>query len=164
MKKLIKFTRLSLTILLILILCYVLYVKYIDKKEIISIFNKSFLIVMTGSMEPAIEGKELIIIDRQEKYSVGDIVTYKDDDNFIVTHRIVNINDKEFISKGDKNNINDEKQQINKIYGKVIFHSKFLGIVILYILKPVLLLYLAYFILSEIYFLKKEQKNEAFIK
>lgn len=164
MKKIIKFIKIVLTIILLAILIYVLYARYIEKKELISVFNKSFLVVMTGSMEPTIEGKELIVIDKKEKYNKGDIVTYKDDDNFIVTHRIVDINDKEFIAKGDSNNINDNKQQISKIYGKVIFHSKLLGIFVLYILKPLLLIYLVYFIAVEIYFIKKESKNAEIIK
>lgn len=164
MKKLVKFTKILMTVALIILLMYVLYAKYIEKKEIISIFNKSFLIVMTGSMEPTINGKELIVIDKINEYKIGDIVTYKDYDNFIVTHRIVDINDKEFISKGDSNNINDDKQSIDNIYGKVIFHSKILGIFILYILKPLLLINLMYFIISEIYFIRKEPKDEQIVK
>lgn len=164
MKKLIKLIRKIFILCLILILMYVIYAKYIEKRDLISIFNKSFLIVMTGSMEPSIEGKELIIIDKKEKYKIGDIVTYKDSEDFIVTHRIIDITDKYFIAKGDSNNISDDKQSIDNIYGKVIFHSKTLGIFILYILKPLILLYLIYFITVEIYFIKKEQKSEEIIK
>ena len=75
MKKIIK---IIILIILISILIYVVYQKYIEEKEVISIFDKSFLIVMSGSMEPAISPKELIIIDKQNKYEKGDIVTYSD--------------------------------------------------------------------------------------
>lgn len=164
MKKLTKLIKTVFILCLILILIYVIYAKYIEKRNLISIFNKSFLIVMTGSMEPSIKGKELIIIDKKEKYQIGDIVTYKDSEEFIVTHRIIDITDKYFIAKGDSNNICDDKQNIDNIYGKVIFHSKTLGIFILYILKPLVLLYLIYLITVEIYFIKKEQKSEEIIK
>ncbi len=160
MKKIIKFIKILIIILLVQILIYVTYLRYIKKEEVISIFNKSFLIVTTGSMEPTIKGKELIIIDKKENYEIGDIVTYKDKKNFIVTHRIINIDGKYFIAKGDKNNIDDGIQEMNRIYGKVIYHSKILGIIILYVIKPVLLIYMLYIIISELYFLKKESKNE----
>ncbi|MBR3697841.1 MAG: hypothetical protein IKM97_06300 [Clostridia bacterium] len=49
------------------------------------------LIVVTGSMEPSINIKEMIVIKEQKDYKIGDIVTYKDNNNNFVTHRIVNI-------------------------------------------------------------------------
>ncbi len=161
MKKIIK---IIILIVLISILIYVVYQKYIEEKEVISIFDKSFLIVMSGSMEPAISPKELIIIDKQNKYEKGDIVTYSDHENYIVTHRIVEINNTEFISKGDSNNINDKVQSLDKIHGKVIFHSKFCGIFILYMLKPITIIYLLYIIVLEIYCRSKESKNEEIAK
>ena len=47
------------------------------------------LIVITGSMEPTINIKEMIIIKEQKDYKVLDIVTYKDEKGTLITHRIV---------------------------------------------------------------------------
>lgn len=160
MKKILKNFKIFVIIILILILAKVTFEKFILKKDIISIFNKSFLVVISGSMEPTIYPKELIIIDKQKNYKVGDIVTYKDDEKNIITHRIISLNNKNFIAKGDNNNINDDEQEIKNIYGKVIVHSKILGLFVLYILKPMLLIYLIYIVIVEIYNLNKEKKYE----
>ena len=72
--------------------------------------------------------------------------------------------DTEFISKGDSNNINDKVQSLDKIHGKVIFHSKVCGIFILYMLKPITIIYLLYIIVLEIYCRSKESKHEEIAK
>lgn len=57
-------------IILILILLFVIYSKYIRKDKITTIFGYSFLIVLTGSMEPEIETGSLIIVKYEKKYNV----------------------------------------------------------------------------------------------
>ena len=145
-----KLVKSLIFILVILILCMVLYFKYIEKEDLIKIFGKSCLIVVTGSMEPNILSEEFILIDEKENYSKGDIVTYIDEDGFLITHRIVEINEKSFITKGDANNIEDHCCDVEKIQGKVIFHSRILGKFILYWLKPVCIIYAISIVIIEI--------------
>lgn len=57
-------------IILILMLLFVIYSKYIRKDKITTIFGYSFLIVLTGSMEPEIETGSLIIVKYEKKYNV----------------------------------------------------------------------------------------------
>ena len=104
-------------------LIFVLYSKYIAKNSVTKIFGYGFLVVVTGSMEPEIEQEELIVIKEFNEYNVGDIVTYETD-GYLVTHRIVQINNDEIITKGDSNNEEDLKISKNQIVGKVIYHSK----------------------------------------
>jgi signal peptidase len=111
-------------------------------------------------MEPTLSPQELIVIDEKNSYSVGDIVTYSDSENFLITHRIVQIQNNNFISKGDANNINDEVAEIKTIEGKVIFHSKILGIFILYLLKPIIFLYIIIILLIELTRLLKDKEND----
>lgn len=132
------------------------------KEDLIKIFGKSFLIVTSGSMQPQINSGELIIIAEDENYKNNDIVTYKDIDNCFVTHRIVSTTTKGFILKGDANNINDEEVLESNIKGKVIYHSKLLGFFILYIFKPLVVIYVILFIGINIYFylVRKEIDEE----
>jgi hypothetical protein len=70
------------------------------------------------------------------------------------------INSNTFISKGDANNIKDDPCNINRIQGKIIFHSKILGFFILYLLKPICAIYALIIIVIEISkSLKKEEKS-----
>lgn len=110
---------------------------------------------MTGSMEPTIRAGELVVISEKLNYKVGDIVTYRDEDNFLVTHRIVEKIGNDVVTKGDNNNIVDNKITIENIVGKVVFHSKLLGFFLLYILKPLIIVYVIIFFIMNFYFSKK---------
>lgn len=148
-------------IILLVILIYIMHCKYIKQEELIKLFGKSILVVTTGSMNPTIDSEELIIISEKENYEINDIVTYEDKDGFLITHRIIELNENEFITKGDSNNLKDEPCDINKIQGKVIFHSKVLGVFVLYFLKPIIFIYLTIIIFVECIKLFKKQKSNS---
>lgn len=160
MKKIRKLINNISCVCLIIILISVCYSKFISKDEMITLFGKGFLVIITESMYPTIESGELIIISEKKSYKEGDIITYLDQENMIVTHRINEINDKTFIAKGDNNNIEDDECNIDRIYGKVIYQSKLLGLFVLYFLKPSLIIYVFYLIISEIFFALKKVKQE----
>lgn len=120
------------------------------KKDIVKIFGNGCLIVVTGSMEPTIHIKELIIIQEQKDYKINDIVTYKNKENNFVTHRIIEINGNEIITRGDNNTINDDPIKVTDIEGKVIFHSIVLGELFLYWLKPIIILIIIISVLNYI--------------
>ena len=77
-------------------------------------------VVMSGSMSPTIEVDDLLIIKKCYTYKKGDIITFVDYANDLVTHRIVDINGKEVITKGDANNTTDKPFEQERIQGKVI--------------------------------------------
>ena len=87
-------------------------------------------------------------------YNLGDIVTYLDNDDMIVTHRIIKCNGDSFIAKGDNNNLEDEEISVDRIYGAVVFHSEIIGFFVLYLLKPFVIIYVIYFIISEVLILR----------
>lgn len=147
-----------LIILILIVLLNICYSKFILKDDLIKLFGNSFLIVTTGSMEPTINAGDLIIISEQENYKKGDIITYQDDENYMITHRIIDINDKTFVAKGDANNLVDEENSNSNIKGKVIYSSKFLGFFVIYLLKPIVIIYIVLFITINIFFYKKEEK------
>ena len=80
--------------------------------------------------------KEFILIKEMEEYEINDIVTYKNKEKDFVTHRIIEKQGENFITRGDNNTINDEPIKLQDIEGKVILHSIVLGEIILYWLKP----------------------------
>lgn len=144
-----------------MILLYVCYAKYIRKDHVVKLGGYGFLLVMTGSMEPTIEKDELIIIKEKKVYQVGDIATYVDVYGNLITHRIEYLDERDFITKGDGNQIADESTNVNNIQGKVIYHSKPLGIFILYYLRLVIAVYIVlWFILYVAKILRKEEKHE----
>jgi signal peptidase len=85
--------------------------------------------VETGSMEDRIHKGDYILLFKRNSYHVGDVVTYQVD-NYFVTHRIIKIDNDKVITKGDANNLEDEKININQIKGKVIYCGKILNIII----------------------------------
>lgn len=149
-------------IIIIFILLFTLYSKFILKEELIKLYNTAILVVLTGSMEPTIKSGEMIIIKEQTNYNVDDIVTYKEDRNFFVTHRIINKYENKYETKGDNNNLVDEPIDKDQIEGKVIYHSKVCGFFILYLLKPITLIVIIIFIVKEFFghIYVKGEKNE----
>jgi len=111
---------------------------------------RSFL-VQSGSMEPSIMTGDIVLINSQPQYSKNDVITFKDTQNRVITHRIVNIENDKISTKGDANRTSDPETINSKmILGKVIFvipkigflvnFSKTLPGVILLIIIPCLIL------------------------
>lgn len=87
------------------------------------------LAVQSGSMEPALKVGSLIVVKKTNSYQKGEIITYRNKNNSqTTTHRLVEIKNGEFVTKGDANNANDSGL-INQdfIVGKVILAIPFLG-------------------------------------
>lgn len=147
-----------------MVLLTVIYSKFLKKENPVKLFGLSFLIVTTGSMEPEIKSGELILIKDVDIYKVGDVVTYLDQDDFLVTHRIIEVQGKDIITKGDNNDLNDEPTNLSSIKGKVVLHSRILGFFVLYLLKPLTIIYMIIILL--IYLInvfstkEKEDNNE----
>lgn len=147
-------------VFLLVILVEVWYSKFVLKEYPLKVFGMSFLVVTTGSMEPNIDSGELIIIAEKDKYFKNDIVTYLDNDGFLITHRIVDMNEKRVVTKGDNNNLNDPEISIENIQGKVMLHSKLLGFFVLYILKPLIVVYVIIFIIINCIDFKPKERRD----
>lgn len=111
---------------------------------------KTFL-VQSGSMEPSIMTGDIVITNHQKQYFNNDVVTFKDFQESIITHRIIDINQEKISTKGDANRTSDpEIINQNMILGKVVFvipklgylvsFSKTVPGVILFIVIPCLIL------------------------
>jgi len=92
--------------------------------------------VQSGSMEPAIKTGSLVMIKKADDYQKEEVITYQNeqDSRVTATHRIVEIKDGQFITKGDANNAVDTTAvPKNLILGKVTLVIPLLGYLISFI-------------------------------
>lgn len=88
-------------------------------------------LVQSGSMEPAIMTGDIIVVKDQVKYQINDVITFHNNSNRTVTHRIVAVdrdNSQKFNTKGDANRSGDEDIiSHNQVIGKVVLVVPRLG-------------------------------------
>ncbi len=97
-----------------------------------------FTVVTSGSMEPTYKKGDLLIVIRAdpEKLKVGDVIVFNAPwSSKPVVHRIVRIENRSsvlrFYTKGDNNFAQDPGYRTPRdLYGVVIFHIPYLGIVL----------------------------------
>lgn len=94
----------------------------------IPFFGFQLFRVGSGSMEPILSVNDFILVQKKEKYQVDDIITFNDNGTY-VTHRIIEINGDNFLTKGDANNTIDEEINKNHIVGKMIYRFIILGFI-----------------------------------
>lgn len=115
------------------------YTLIINRNEIINKLPVKYLVVKSNSMNPTLCIDDIIIIAKQKEYKVGDIIAYNYEGKYLITHRIIQEDNKDFITKGDNNNSPDkESVNIESVQGKVIFvidtYKKHISILIILIL------------------------------
>ena len=146
MKYILKFFKLCFVIIFIFLLSInliLLFSKYTSKEGYPKIWGYTYFEVLSGSIKLG------------SGYDVGDVITYKSNNNFI-THRIVEIRENKIITKGDANNVVDEPIYRNQVVGKVVRNVNKLGLYIKVFtdVKVIILLFfiimLSAYIISEI--------------
>lgn len=120
-----------LSTLLVSMILYIggtLYLRTTTGNPHASLFGITTHIVSTGSMEPNINVKDIIVVKRCDDYNVGDVITYIRDDGLSITHRIISLAVDGYIVQGDANPYPDSgvvKQE--QIVGKTIILVKVLN-------------------------------------
>lgn len=103
----------------------------------IHLFGLRIYQVKTGSMQPNINVGDMVLVRKSFNYKKGDIITYKNKNEFI-THRIVGYSNDRYVTKGDANNTNDIYPVKKKdVVGKVIYKFLIIGKVIDYLRYPI---------------------------
>ncbi|MCH6268099.1 signal peptidase I SipW [Neobacillus citreus] len=107
-----NFITTSLCVLLLIMICAVILSKTSGGKP--NFFGYQLLTVQSGSMEPAIKTGSIIAVKPggdMARFKKGEIITFKTNDDLIVTHRIVdkikNGNQVSYRTKGDNNQTSD---------------------------------------------------------
>lgn len=83
------------------------------------LFGYGTAVVLSGSMEDTISVNDLVIYKQQSEYAVGDIISYNTGTS-LVTHRIVELTETGFITKGDANNTPDSPILAEQVVGEVL--------------------------------------------
>lgn len=143
--KIINFIKNVLLDIIILVLLITIIFSIMNKNKPKPIFGYYFFTVLTGSMEPELKVDDSIIVKRSNDYKVGDVVTYEYNNSY-VTHRIIEINKKEIITKGDANTTADVSIEKKNILGKVVYKSKYLNFFVKNRVLIILLVILIYLI------------------
>ncbi|MFA6526503.1 MAG: signal peptidase I [Candidatus Buchananbacteria bacterium] len=102
------------------------------------------LVVLSGSMEPAIHTGSIVIVKPEQTYRIGDVITFGklSKTETPTTHRIYDIRLQEgkpiYVTKGDANNVFDHKEvSAGEIIGKEFLTIPFLGYLIDLARKPI---------------------------
>lgn len=134
-----KILKILAWIILIFIVFYIIFMiiqKMIWKDETPNFMGYKNFIVLTGSMEPALNRGDIIIVKETKNIQKDDIISYKVQ-NTVVTHRVVKIkkenNKQYYITKGDANSgLDNEVINASNIEGKYLFKIPLIGYGILF--------------------------------
>ena len=95
-------------------------------------------VILSGSMEPDIAPGDVVIVDASAPVGVGDVVTFEEDGDVPVTHRIVAEENGQLVTKGDANENRDARPvPPENVLGKVVLTIPVIGHVILWANTPV---------------------------
>lgn len=156
-KRIIKF---KLYLALFILLPLVVFTLLSSKTDLIP-GTKSF-VVLTGSMEPNIPVGSITYTQKTNNYKVGDIITFKNEGDQTVTHRITKVTEKGFVTKGDANKSVDAAVVAKgKILGEVVYSVPHIGKVINFLQTRngfilAIILPTIFFVFLELWNIKKE--------
>ncbi len=137
-KKIKRIISFPIIIVILTLVFYVGYLKFVKKEKDINILGFRQYIVISGSMEPKYNVGDIIIIKEspKEEIKVGDIINYiSENRKDTITHRVVDIIETNgqtyYKTKGDSNNSEDPKLvNYNQVHGILLFKISKLGTII----------------------------------
>ncbi len=98
--------------------------------------------VLSGSMEPEFYPGDMVVTKHKNKtdINVNDIITFRDNDGVVITHRIIEETPNGYITKGDNNNVEDKDViKDENIIGEVKFSIPKLGYLNDFLSKPIVI-------------------------
>lgn len=127
-----------IVLLVVIIIFNIFFIPKDEKKHLPDLFGYKFLIDLTNSMIPEISSGDLIIIKQKNSYHKGDIVTYRDQSDVLITHRIIAVKntngEKIFQIQGDNNaSPDDEEVTLSQIEGVYVKRIPVLGEICLFL-------------------------------
>lgn len=125
-----KNIKILFSVLTLIIIFSFIFNGFKKEKLLIKFYGISALVVSSGSMKPELAIGDIIIIKEFNEYNQNDIITFNVNDEYLVTHRIIEKQGNNFVTKGDNNTSRDEELvKKENIVGKVIYNSKILKII-----------------------------------
>ena len=131
------------------------------KNSYATFFGFSIFEVQTGSMEPAIQTGDCVIVKMANEFNTNDIVTFEQNGEFI-THRIIEAYKGTYVTKGDANNAKDDPISREQIVGKVIKTLPKIGLLRNTLMNPGVLiaLIITLYFISLVFKDRKRKNNE----
>lgn len=158
---LLKLIKISFGTILVFIVGVNLYsiVMQIKNKDVMPMpFGIGMAVVLSGSMEPVLSIDDLIIVKSDNNFRVGDVIVYQNN-NRLVVHRIVSINDEEIITKGDANDAEDKPILVENVKGKLVYHLEGFGKYVNFVKTP-LGIGCVFIITILLFFVTRDKKEE----
>lgn len=99
---------------ILLINLYIMFQANTNQDEVPNVLGYKPFIVLSGSMETEIHVGDLIITKNinPKNLKIDDVIAFRDEENTVTTHRIIDIVEKEgtkyFVTKGDNNSSQDK--------------------------------------------------------
>lgn len=87
-----------------------------------TILGYGYAKVVSGSMEPTIHVGELVIVNTEVPVQEGDVIMYLDENNRLITHRVIQQEEHLLVTKGDANEFADAPITSEQVVGKIICH------------------------------------------
>ena len=117
-------------------------------------------VVLSGSMEPALSVGDLIIVSKDKPYAEQDLVVYQQN-NTLVVHRVISIEEETIVTKGDANNVADSPVEKSAVKGTVIAAVPMVGNAVNFVKTPMgtILLVAAAIALVELPHRREKQKD-----
>lgn len=181
--KIFKIFLISLLSMVLLFNIYIMIQAKSSPNKVPSIFGYKPFIVLSGSMEPKIKKGDLIFVKKTDvdKIKVSDIVAFRNSDDTVTTHRIINViktsDNVCFETKGDNNNVQDEEvickssvegkyvSRIPKVGNAIIFVQEPLGFAVMMLTLFIICIFI-YFVsekkIDDEMVIKDEEELEAF--
>ncbi len=159
--KTIKYILITVMLIIFVANFYVMIMSATNPGTHPSVFGYSTAVVVSGSMQPEINVDDVVVIKEQKAYEKGDVIAFSNGKSF-VTHRIHEVVDGGFVTKGDANNTVDDGIVRNKdVSGEVIFTLRGIGKVVSLLKSPLglMILFVLGFIIIAIPD-KKENENK----
>lgn len=119
LKKIMKYIATIFLVLLVSLCVYTFIMTDLLKKDYVNVFGYSYFVVATGSMSGEIEVDDIIFVKLTDNVKKNDIITFKNKDGDIITHRLIIKDGDRYVTKGDANNASDEPITKSQIIGKV---------------------------------------------
>ena len=95
-------------------------------------------VILSGSMEPALSPGDVVIVSDSASVQVGDVITFDGGDTVPITHRIIGVEDGQYITKGDANeNVDGAAVPPVNVLGRVVLTIPVVGYVVLWANTPV---------------------------
>lgn len=125
-------------------------------------FGYTYFHTISGSMESYINIDDFVFVKLTDEVKKDDVVSFKNE-NMIITHRIIEINNEQIVTKGDANNIVDKPITKNQILGKVIYIGRGYGKILKIISEPIV--FISFFVTIVLFNLAfSEDKKERSIE